>query len=273
MNTSDLIFFWTTTLLLALTFFLVLFSLVFGRQRLFALARLTILLALLGLTAFGIMRWARTGHPPFVTLFESMITAVWFVLLITNGIVSRLRPAAIVILPVSGITFLLMGWASDLPPDLSPLSAALTNVWLFIHASFATSGAAAFLIAASFSITYLLGEKGLKRAQRVVATIPRYDSLPRSVLNLILFGLILWGVMIVSGSIWAHVAWGRYWAWDPIETWSLISWLLYGLLLHARLTFKFPPRLFCWLTIIAAGTVAFSLWGIHYIYDTIHTYG
>ena len=79
--------------------------------------------------------------------------------------------------------------------------------------------------------------------------------------------------MIVSGSIWANIAWGRYWAWDPIELWSLISWLLYGLILHIRMAGKIRVRTFCWLAIIASITIAFSLWGVGYIYETIHSYG
>ena len=91
--------------------------------------------------------------------------------------------------------------------------------------------------------------------------------------RLLLLGLILWGVMIVSGSIWAHAAWGRYWAWDPIELWSLISWLLYALVVHARVTFKMSHRLFGWLVIVAAACVVFALWGVGYVYETIHSYG
>ena len=155
----------------------------------------------------------------------------------------------------------------------SPLSAALENVWLFIHASFATCGAAAFLLASSYSVIYLMGEEKLGRLRETIPVLPEQRKLPTSVTNLVLFGLILWGVMIVSGAIWANIAWGRYWAWDPIELWSLISWLLYGLLLHARLAFRLPQRVFCILTIVAAATVAFSLWGIQYVYETIHTYG
>jgi len=79
--------------------------------------------------------------------------------------------------------------------------------------------------------------------------------------------------MIVSGSIWAHAAWGRYWAWDPIELWSLISWLLYGLVLHSRIGFKVSSRIFCWMTIIAVLTIIFALWGVDYVYETIHVYG
>lgn len=273
MNAIESVFYWTTTLLHAATFFLVLFSLIFKKASSFNLARWLFLTAFITLTAFGVIRWIQTGHPPFVTLFESMITAIWFTLLIFHIARFKVKQVSILLLPVSFISFLMMGWSSSLPTEASPLSAALSNVWLFIHASFATSGAAAFLIGASFSIIYLMGKEKLDSMERVSAKIPDYDSLPKTILNFHIFGLILWGVMIVSGSIWAHVAWGRYWAWDPIELWSLISWLLYGLLLHTRLAFRLSKRLFCWLTIFAAATVVFSLWGIQYIYETIHSYG
>ncbi len=273
MNTLESLMYWATTLLLAGGFFLALVSIVFGKSRPFSIARLLVFLAFICLTVFGITRWVRTAHPPFVTLFESMTVSVWFVLLMFHGLRARLPQTSILLLPVSAITFLLMGWSSSLPQEASPLSVALTNTWLFIHASFATGGAAAFLIGASFSVVYLIGRARLESLQKTFAVLPDYNLLPKSILNFLIFGLILWGVMIVSGSIWAHVAWGRYWAWDPIELWSLISWLLYGLLLHTRLTFRLPQRLFCWLTILAALTVTFSLWGVQYVYETIHSYG
>ncbi|HSG98481.1 MAG TPA: cytochrome c biogenesis protein CcsA [candidate division Zixibacteria bacterium] len=273
MNATESVFYWATALFHAATFFTVLLALVFRKGRAFDFGRIFFLLAFVTLTVFGVLRWIRTGHPPFVTLFESMITAIWFVVLIFHLVRHRLPHFAILLLPVSAVSFLLLGWSSALPHEASPLSAALTNTWLFIHASFATSGAAAFLIAASFGVVYLLGETRLVSVQRTIAAVPEYTALPKAMLNFVIFGLILWGVMIVSGSIWAHVAWGRYWAWDPIELWSLISWLIYALLLHARLTFKMPQRVFAWLVIIAAATVAFSLWGVQYLYDTIHTYG
>ena len=273
MTTPELLFFWSSALLLAAAFFQTLRSLVFRNRRSFDIAAIIVAIAFVTLTVFGVLRWIRTGHPPFVTLFESMITAIWFVLLIFHIVRNRLPQAAILLLPISGITFLMMGWASSLPPEASALSAALTNIWLFIHASFATCGAAAFLIASSFAVIYLLGQEKLLSLQNTVSALPDYNSLPKSMFNFLLFGLILWGIMIVSGSIWAHVAWGRYWAWDPIELWSLISWLLYALLVHARLTFRLPQRVFSWLTIVAVCTVAFALWGVQYIYETIHTYG
>ena len=272
MSSTQAIFFWATTLALAVTFFASSLSLIFKRETAFRWGVHLSLLALALLTVFGTMRWVESGHPPFVTLFESMITAVWFALLIFHLMRFRSTPLPI-LLPLSLVSFLMMGWASSMSTAASPLSDALDSVWLFIHASFATAGAAAFLMAASFSVVFLTGEARYVNMGKFTAKLPSFNSLPRSILNFLIFGLILWGVMIVSGSIWAHAAWGRYWGWDPIELWSLISWLLYGLVLHARMAWKLSQRTFCWMTIVAAFTVVFALWGVGYIYETIHEYG
>lgn len=273
MSGSEAIFFWLATAALALTFFLNIMALVFKKARALTGAEYVSWVALAALTILGINRWSNSGHPPFVTVFESMTISVWFALLLFRLLRLKSQSIRIMLLPLSLFGFLLLGWASSTETTASALSQALQSTWLFIHASFATAGAATFLMAASFAFIYLLGEERLSGLNSLSGRIPAYGELPRSILNLIIFGLVLWGVMIVSGSIWAHNAWGRYWAWDPIELWSLISWLLYGLILHARMAFKIPQRVFCWLTVAAVLTIAFALWGVGYIYETIHTYG
>ena len=273
MSSAESVFFWLAALGLAASFFLSLLSIIFKRRAALSNSFYPLLIAFAALTLFGIIRWVSSGHPPFVTLFESMIASVWFICLIFIIVRLSAPQTALLALPLSLVTFLLMGWSSSLPAEATPLSEALDNVWLFIHASFATSGAASFLVAASFAGIYLMGEERLKSMDTIAAKVPEFNSLLKSVLNFMLFGLILWGVMIISGSIWAHGAWGRYWAWDPIELWSLLSWMLYGLILHARLTFKMSGRTFCKLTIAAALTVVFALWGVGYLYNTIHNYG
>ncbi|MBI5467375.1 MAG: cytochrome c biogenesis protein CcsA, partial [Candidatus Kerfeldbacteria bacterium] len=205
--------YWLTLLASASAFFASLLGKVFNRAKPFAVAEALLTAALIVLTTFGISRWVRSGHPPFVTLFESMITSIWFVLVI-HQIIVRLRrgPGVALLLPLSAAVFLMMGWSSSLPTEAGPLSSALSNVWLFIHASFATSSAASFLIAASYAVVFLLGDKRTANSAGREALLPQRDSSLKSIQHFLIFGLILWGVMIASGSIWAHVAWGRYWA-------------------------------------------------------------
>ncbi len=273
MSSLESVFYWSTALFAAIAFFLSIIAITLNKSSALKYANYSSRAALITLTIFGITRWAASGHPPFVTLFESMTMSVWFILLVFQIIQKVSSRSSIIVVPISLVSFLLLGWSASLPVEASPLSAALDNVWLFIHASFATAGAATFVIASSFSAIYLLGEQWLNSHIKTAEKIPEYKSLPKSILNFVILGLILWGVMIVSGSIWAHNAWGRYWAWDPIELWSLISWLLYGLVLHSRMGFKVSPKFFAWLTIIAALTVIFALWGVGYVYQTIHVYG
>ena len=273
MNIIQSLLYWSAALLMAISFFSSIFSIFFKKKSYFNFGRLTIMIAFIFITGFGITRWIEWGHPPFVTLFESMITSIWFLILLYFIIVMASKKLTLLLIPVSLFSFLLMGWSFSMPFEASPLSAALSNVWLFIHASFATSGAASFLLAASLSVLYLTGQQRLDKFQDIISAIPDYDRLPQAINKMILFGLILWGVMIVSGSIWAHIAWGRYWAWDPIELWSLISWILYSLLFHTRLAFKINNRKMAWFTIFAAMIIAFSLWGVQFIYETIHNYG
>jgi ABC-type transport system involved in cytochrome c biogenesis permease subunit len=273
MTSAESVFFWAATVTLAATFFLSLLALTFSKRWAVrgSLAAVTLTLALL--TVFGILRWTGSGHPPFVTIFESMTISVWFSLLIFSILRWLLKQGDLMLLPLAFAGFLLLGWASSTETAGSDLSQALDSVWLFIHASFATCGAATFVLAASFSAVFLLGEAAVERLDQLGYKGPRHARLPKTILNLTIFGLVLWGVMIVSGSIWANAAWGRYWAWDPIELWSLISWLLYALILHARLAFKMSQRSFSWLSIAAALTVVFALWGVGYLYETIHNYG
>ena len=273
MNSVESVFFWSAAILCGAAFFSALLAVVFRRSRPMGLAHALLLAASAAIFVVGIVRWERTGHPPFVSIFESMLTSIWFLLLMQALLRWRRPQFALTTLPVALISLLLLGWSSSLSQEATPLSAALTNVWLFIHASFATSGAATFLIAASLAGIYLAGDERIQRWEAVVRALPGRSELPRVIMNFLIFGLILWGVMIASGSVWAHSAWGRYWAWDPIELWSLISWLIYALLIHARLTFRLTHRLFSGLTIAAALTVVFALWGVQYVYKTIHTYG
>jgi ABC-type transport system involved in cytochrome c biogenesis permease subunit len=273
MNNLETIMFWLATLGLAATFFLSVLAMVFGKttpQRVAAGLFGGTLLPLLGL---GAVRWARTGHPPFVSLFESMIFSVLLLVLIYQIVRWRRPGATVALAPAAGFALLLMGWSLTVPHAATPLAAALDNFWLFIHASFATAGAATFLVAAAYATAYLLGPERLARLRVPGATDADTKTIPGTVSTFMLLGFIMWGTMIASGAIWARVAWGRYWGWDPIELWSLISWILYALLLHARSTFRLPARVFCVLAIVTAVVVAFSLWGIQYVYQTIHSYG
>jgi len=215
------------------------------------------------------LRWLETGYPPFVAFFESVSASCWFAILgflILTAYRPSMRGGAAGVMPV---VFLLMGWASTPSYAGQGLSASLKSTWLFIHASFATAGVGAFIVAAGISVAWLWRKRrdgGIEAADPLV--------IDETVFRFISVGFLFYTIMIISGAIWANQAWGRYWGWDPIETWSLITWLLYAIYLHMHFTY---PRLrgsvLAWYAALAVLLAAFSLWGVSYVYQTIHTYG
>jgi ABC-type transport system involved in cytochrome c biogenesis permease subunit len=84
----------------------------------------------------------------------------------------------------------------------------------------------------------------------------------------VVFGFITDAIMISAGSIWAKDLWGSYWSWDPVETWSLISWLIYGIVIHLRVTLGWRGSKLAWLVIGALTTVLISFFGVNLVVDT-----
>jgi ABC-type transport system involved in cytochrome c biogenesis permease subunit len=130
-----------------------------------------------------------------------------------------------------------------------------------------------FLVAAGISVLWLWREKRNGIISEKFA-LPSNEIFDETAFRYVLVGFLFWTVMLVSGAIWANNAWGRYWGWDPIETWSLICWLVYALFIHLHFTFKKLRGAFtAWYATFAVLVAAFSLWGVGYVYKTIHTYG
>jgi len=263
MRTVEAITFWAATLGYAVAFAVAVVATVWKlevrRRNAFAIYLTALILHVIAFVA----RWVYGGRAPIVSAAEAMSMTVLLLGLIYVGLVFTHKRLAALGAPVAVVALLLMGW-SHLPQHLpEPLSPSLDTIWLFIHASFATLAAGCFLVSSGASVMWLRSANGDTPRERLETLIPRLNFL----------GFIMWGVMIASGSIWANLAWGRYWGWDPIEIWSLVSWLLYALLMHLTFTIRLSMRKIAWFSIIATLTVIFSLWGVGYLYSTIHTYG
>jgi len=274
MHTALSALFWLTVILYAASAAVFAVALVFRRPRTLERA---VAIAWAGFFLHSVVvvaRWAQTGHPAFVSYFESMSASAWFGMLAYLGLQQWkpfLRATGVGLMP---LIVLLMGWAGTHPFGGESLPVSLRSAWLFVHAGFATAAAGCFLFAAGVAAMRLyqrrrggnLAESGLQ-----IAPGDRYDEFN---FRLILLGFAFWGIMIVSGAIWADSAWGRYWAWDPVELWSLISWLVYAIYLHIYVVWKKLRGVFlAWYAMVAALFVALSLWGIRFFYETLHSYG
>lgn len=222
--------------------------------------------AALGLhLAAGLTRWAVTGHAPVMYAYENSLSGSFFVGLIFF-FVARRWPQALRALPVAvAAVLLILGNGLMAPARLSPLEPPFRSAWLVVHVLFAWVAFGSFLVASVIAGLYLRGERRARLE----------GNAPPAILDDVCGRLITLGfagdtVMIASGAIWAHGLWGRYWAWDPVETWSLITWLIYGVNIHLRFTLGWKGRKAALLALFSVATVVITFFGIGVVSD-VHT--
>jgi cytochrome c-type biogenesis protein CcsB len=159
--------------------------------------------------------------------------------------------------------------------DPGPLTPALNLYWIAIHFSAAITATGAFSIAAVTTALYLLAarrEATGRGGDGVLARLPGAESLDRLANKITMFGFPIWTFAIMAGAIWADQAWGRYWGWDPKETWSFITWVGYAGYLHARATAGWRGRKAAVISLIAFGCLLFNFFGINFLVSGMHSY-
>ena len=178
-------------------------------------------------------------------------------------------------LPVSLAVLLTLGTAVTLLYRPSaPLMPALKSPWLVIHVSAAIISGGVFLLANCIAATYLILDRYEQKGLRPVwaEKLPSLETLDNLSYRLVALVFPLWTFSVIAGAIWAEAAWGRYWGWDPKETWAFITWVAYAAYLHARVTIGWRGRRAAWLCLFAGSTFLFN-----YVYVNIwgtgkHTY-
>jgi cytochrome c-type biogenesis protein CcsB len=168
---------------------------------------------------------------------------------------------------VAMLACLLLAYASFGGSDahIRPLMPALKSNWLLIHVTTAFLGYASFSVAFGAALLYLVQEK------RPRTSLPAQPLLDRLLYRATMLGFLLLTFGILTGAVWAETAWGRYWSWDPKETWSLITWLIYAALLHARLLKGWHGRRIAWLAVLGFLAVIFTYLGVNYL-PSLHAY-
>jgi cytochrome c-type biogenesis protein CcsB len=178
-------------------------------------------------------------------------------------------------LPIAISVLLTLGTAvAVLYRPSAPLVPALKSTWLIIHVSAAIISGGVFLLANTIAATYLILDRIESRGERNVwaKKLPTLEYLDQLSYRLVAFVFPLWTFAVIAGAIWAESAWGRYWGWDPKETWAFITWIAYAAYLHARVTVGWRGRRAAWLCLFAGSTFLFN-----YVYINIwgsgrHTY-
>jgi len=271
------IFFWISLVLYALATGGYVYALVFRNER--VLSPLSLVIAV-GLICETIAIWGRfdaTGHLPWSGDYEISLIGSYLIIFFSLLVTMRRPNLRLMGLAVLPFVVLLMGFGVMRQPTLAPLNATLKTVWLYIHVYFAMISFGAYTLAMGTGILYLVKRKTEATASEdmnpLIRQLPSLERLDELTFRYIVFGFITDAFMIAAGAIWAKDLWGSYWSWDPVETWSLISWLIYGLAIHLRLTMGWRGGRFAWLAIGAISSVLIAYFGVTFVVNSsIHMF-
>jgi len=239
-------------------------------------------LAIVGLianTAAIILRMIIAGRPPLSNSYEFLLTFVWGITLVHLFIEYRykLRSLGGFVMPISFLILMFiimsMGPEERIAQAIPP---ALKSKWLTFHVLTATLAYGAFAISFGLGIMYLLkmsrGADNKTNPQGVISRFPDLETIDELSYKVIGFAFPLLTLCIITGAIWANYAWGTYWSWDPKETWSLITWIIYAAYLHARLMYGWKGKRAAWMTIFGFAAVLFTFFGVNYFLPGLHSY-
>ncbi|GIG11426.1 c-type cytochrome biogenesis protein CcsB [Catellatospora coxensis] len=160
---------------------------------------------------------------------------------------------------------------------VGPLVPALDSYWFGIHIGAVIASSSLFMVAGAASIMYLVrtgfdnGKRGFLYA--FGGRLANAEAVERLSFRLHAFAFPIWTFGVTAGAIWAEVAWGRYWGWDPKEVWAFISWVVYAGYLHARATPSIKRSTAAWIAVIGFLTMMMNLFGVNIFFTGLHSYG
>ncbi len=186
-----------------------------------------------------VARGLADGHYPLANMYEyssmlALVAVVVFLLMSLRYPVATLGGGLALFVAVT-----LMGVGFALYQTPEPLVPALQSYWLKIHVTSMMASSGILVSSFVFALLYLVKDRSLAqrswlRGSALAARLPSLESLDRLTFQAILFGFPIWTFGTIAGAIWGEHAWGRWWGWDPKETWAAITWMIYAIYLHAH---------------------------------------
>lgn len=222
-------------------------------------------LAFAFLTAWLVFRTIATGHGPFANMYEFSVAFAWGTVgaYLYSERRYHLRTIGLIALPIA-LAMLL--YATTIPAAADPLVPALQNNFLLtVHVAVAIVAYGCFSIAFGAAVLYLI------QPEQGRSGLPRPEILDEISYRAVVVGFPFMLLVIVLGAVWAEVAWGTYWGWDPKETASLVTWLIYGAYLHARVVRGWRGRRSAWLLVLGFGATLFTYFG-NLFFGGLHSY-
>jgi cytochrome c-type biogenesis protein CcsB len=228
-----------------------------------------------------LLRGLAANRVPWGNMYEFSLAAGFSISLIF-GILSLKRDlrwlGLFVVIPV----LLDLGLAiTVLYTDAAQLVPALQSYWLVIHVSAAIVCMGAFTVAAMLSALYLVAARVEERVAAgqtpgkygaFANRLPSADRLDLLAYRIHAFMFPLWTFAVIAGAIWAEAAWGRYWGWDPKETWAFITWVIYAAYLHARATVGWRGRKAAYVALLGFAAIVFNYFIVNMYVNGLHSY-
>ncbi len=227
--------------------------------------------SLLALHTFGIaVRWYIGGYAPISNTYETMIYISYSAILASIIFFKKSTIAISASFIMAGI-FIFGAYLGEIDPEITNLVPVLKSYWLSIHVSIITASYGFFGVGAILGIiTLLLFILRHKKASHIDTHIKNITYINEA---LLILGLTLLVIGNFLGGIWANESWGRYWGWDPKETWAYISILVYMIVLHIRLIKKiYTPYLFATLSIVSFFSILMTYFGVNFYLAGMHSY-
>jgi cytochrome c-type biogenesis protein CcsB len=220
-----------------------------------------------------VARGLQAGNIPVADFAQSLSFLAWLTALSSLLLIVRLRMEVIGAFAAPGVMIATAAAYRMMSGGRLILPAPLRSVWLPIHVSLAFVGEALFVLAAMVSALYLFYESRLKSRRPLGAAghaIPSLEKLDRINYRLLVWGFVMLSFAILTGAIWADATWGHFWSWEPRESLSLITWILYAGLLESRVTVGWRGRRAAALTIALFTVLVGSFVGVSLVYPGKH---
>jgi cytochrome c-type biogenesis protein CcsB len=237
----------------------------FARISLSLTALATLLLAV-GVIARGVA----AQRAPWGNMYEYAIAGTLAVLLVYL-LMSRKQDLSGIAVFVLMPSLLSLGLAQTvLYIPVADLVPALKSGWLVIHVASTIIAGGGFSLGFAFAVGQLVAAKG---KSKLAKRLPDEAQLELLSYRVSAWGFAVWTFAVLAGAIWAEEAWGRFWGWDPKETWALITWIAYAAYLHARVTVGWRGGKAAAIAIVGYATYLFNFFGVNILFDGLHSYG
>ena len=245
--------------------------------------RVAIWLTALGLVAhiIGVVSRGLAVHRvPWGDMYEFVTTVTCVAVIFFFALMLRYRAYRLGLFVIGPVVILLGLAETVIYTPAGQLPPALQSYWLAIHVTSITLATGAFVVAALLAVVYLLADRHASRAAADLPTradaifriLPAPKVIDQLAYRTVVFGFPLWTFGIIAGAIWADMAWGRYWGWDPTETWAFITWVVYAGYLHARATAGWRGRKSAYIQLVGFGCLIFNTVVVSILITGLHSY-